>query len=139
MPQTRTDTGLRLLLLLASFVVICAGLKAASEIVVPVLAAMFVAIISVPPLQFLQRKGFPNWLAGSLVFTIVFLLVLIAGAFATRYAAEISSALPEYRTEIEERVDILVDEHGMVVEAHYCKDTADHLPIDRLVEFSKGN
>ena len=24
-------------------------------------------------------------------------------------------------------VDILIDEDGKVVEAHYCKDTADHL------------
>ena len=86
MSNSRTDTGLRLLLLLASFIVICAGLKAASEVVVPILAAMFVAIISIPPLQYLKRIGFPSWLAGSLVFTIVVLLVLIAGAFATRYA-----------------------------------------------------
>jgi hypothetical protein len=35
--------------------------------------------------------------------------------------------------------DILVDEHGKIIEAHYCKDTVDHLPIDRLIEFSKGN
>jgi AI-2 transport protein TqsA len=132
MPQTRTDTGLRLLLLLASFVVICAGLKTASEIVVPVLAAMFVAIISVPPLQFLQRKGFPNWLAGSLVFTIVFLLVLIAGAFATRYAAEISSALPEYRTEIEERVDTLVDDLRERARGFGLTILEPHAPLDAM-------
>jgi len=34
--------------------------------------------------------------------------------------------------------DILIDEHGKVVEAHYCKDTADHMPIDRMIAFSKG-
>ena len=33
--------------------------------------------------------------------------------------------------------DILIDEHGKIVEAHYCKDTADHLPIDRMIAFSK--
>ena len=36
-------------------------------------------------------------------------------------------------------VDILVNEDGKIVEAHYCKDTVAHLPIDRLIEFSKGN
>ena len=35
-------------------------------------------------------------------------------------------------------VDVLIDENGKVVEAHYCKDTVDHLPIDRLLEFAKG-
>ena len=36
-------------------------------------------------------------------------------------------------------VDVLIDEEGKVVEAHYCRDTVDHLPIDRLVSFAKGN
>ena len=31
------------------------------------------------------------------------------------------------------------DAEGKVVEAHYCRDTVDHLPIDRLVSFAKGN
>ena len=36
------------------------------------------------------------------------------------------------------RVAYLIDENGKVVDAHYCKDTVDHLPIDRLISFSKG-
>ena len=36
-------------------------------------------------------------------------------------------------------VDILIDEEGKVVESHYCKDTVDHLPIDRLISFAKGD
>ena len=35
-------------------------------------------------------------------------------------------------------VDILIDENGKVVNAHYCKDTVDHLPINQLIAFSKG-
>lgn len=35
-------------------------------------------------------------------------------------------------------VDVLIDENGKIVEAHYCKDTVDHLPIERLVEFAQG-
>lgn len=35
-------------------------------------------------------------------------------------------------------VDILIDENGKVVRAHYCKDTVDHIPIDELIAFSKG-
>lgn len=36
-------------------------------------------------------------------------------------------------------VDVLIDENGIVTEAHYCKDTVDHLPIDKLIDFSNGN
>ena len=35
-------------------------------------------------------------------------------------------------------VDILIDEDGKVVEAHYCKDTADHLPLEKMIAFSHG-
>ena len=35
-------------------------------------------------------------------------------------------------------VDVLIDEEGTVIEAHYCRDTVDHLPIDRLISFAKG-
>lgn len=33
-------------------------------------------------------------------------------------------------------VDILIDEEGKIVEAHYCKDTADHLPLEKMIAFS---
>ena len=33
-------------------------------------------------------------------------------------------------------VDVLIDEEGKVVEAHYCRDTVDHLPIDRPVSYT---
>ena len=36
-------------------------------------------------------------------------------------------------------VDVLIDEDGTVVEAHYCRDTVDHLPIDRLISFASGD
>ncbi|MEC8670731.1 MAG: hypothetical protein VXY11_05850, partial [Candidatus Thermoplasmatota archaeon] len=35
-------------------------------------------------------------------------------------------------------VDVLIGEDGKVVEAHYCRDTADHLPIDRFIQFANG-
>ena len=31
-----------------------------------------------------------------------------------------------------------IDEEGNVIEAHYCKDTADHIPLDRMIAFSNG-
>ena len=42
--------------------------------------------------------------------------------------------------EVEERCrhGVLIDENGKVVEAHYCKDTVDHMPIDRMIAFSNG-
>ena len=36
-------------------------------------------------------------------------------------------------------VDILIDENGKIVKAHYCKDTVSHLSIDTMIEFAQGN
>jgi len=33
--------------------------------------------------------------------------------------------------------DFLIDENGIVVEAYYGKDEGDHLPIEKVIEFSK--
>ena len=35
--------------------------------------------------------------------------------------------------------DILINEEGKVVEAHYCKDTVDHMPIEKMISFAQGN
>lgn len=54
---------------LAAFMIIVAGLKSASSIIVPILLSVFIATISAPIMFFLQNKGFPR--------SIAFLMVLI--------------------------------------------------------------
>ena len=51
------------LLILASFIIVVAGMKAASSILVPFFLAVFIAVICTPPLFWLQRKGVPKVLA----------------------------------------------------------------------------
>ena len=77
-----------------------------------------------------MEKSFVRFMWGAMRSPLTMLRATMRGYVPMTLSISKMSTLP---------VDILVDEHGMVVEAHYCKDTADHLPIDRLVEFSKGN
>jgi len=58
---------------MAAFVIVVAGMKAASPLVVPFLLAVFLAIICAPPLFWMQEKGIPEF-AGMLL-----LIVLIVG------------------------------------------------------------
>jgi len=53
----------KILVTIAAFVIVVAGMSAAKVILVPFLLAAFIAIISAPPLFWLQRKGLPTWLA----------------------------------------------------------------------------
>ena len=53
----------RLIVLIASSVVVVAGIKAAAVLVVPFLCAVFLAVLSLPLLRWLGRIGLPGSLA----------------------------------------------------------------------------
>lgn len=60
-PASR-HSGLRILFALAAFVIVVAGMRAAAELIVPFLLAMFLAILSALPLAWLRKRALPNWL-----------------------------------------------------------------------------
>ena len=79
--KERTSKAARFLIVAACFVIVVAGMRAASSILVPFLLSMFIAIICAPPLFWMQRKGVPNALAvlSILVGIIVIGLPLLLG------------------------------------------------------------
>ena len=48
------------LMILASFIIVVAGMRAASSILVPFFLAVFIAVICAPPFFWLQRKRVPK-------------------------------------------------------------------------------
>ena len=50
-----SDAGTRFLVGAASFVVVVAGLRAAQQLVVPFLLAVFLAVVSAPFMRWLRR------------------------------------------------------------------------------------
>ena len=75
------------------------------------------------------EKSFFRFMWGALRSPMTFLRASLNGYFPMTLSISKMSTIP---------VDILIGEDGKVVEAHYCKDTADHLPVDKLIRFSKG-
>ena len=57
------DPGAHYLLVVASVVVVIAGMKAAASVILPFFIAVFIAMISFPLLNWLQSKRVPNALA----------------------------------------------------------------------------
>jgi len=74
-------------------------------------------------------KSFSRFMWGAMRSPLTFMQATLKGYFPLTMSISKLSLIP---------VDVLIGEDGRVVEAHYCKDTADHLPIDRLIEFAKG-
>ena len=96
-------------LILAGFIIVIAGMKAASSILVPFFLAVFIAVICTPPLFWLQRKGVPKILA------LVVILVVILGVglfFATLIGSSLNDfliSLPDYQERLSKYVDTFVN------------------------------
>lgn len=92
-----SDRKLRLIMMLAMLVVILAGIKAASEIVVPFLLAVFLAIVLNPLVVLLERCRVPRALGVMLlVIAIVVLLLTFIGMLGSSLN-EFARSLPQYR------------------------------------------
>ena len=85
------------LLILASFVIVVAGMKAASPILVPFLLAVFIAVICAPPLFWLQRKGVPKVLALVLILVAILFVGALFGVLIGSSLNNFLSSLPGYQ------------------------------------------
>ncbi len=88
----------QILFTLACFVVVVAGLRAASQIIVPFLLATFISITCSAPLFWLRGKGIPTWLS---ILVIMFGIILIGFVIASLLGNSIddfSKNIPRYGT-----------------------------------------
>jgi len=60
-PPTRRINGLKLLSALASIVIVIGGLKLAADLLLPVILAFFLAVVSLPILRTLRKRGLPRF------------------------------------------------------------------------------
>ena len=116
--------GTKFLLASAAIIVIFAGLKASQSLIAPFLLAVFFAMILMPPLQWLKRKGLSDAVALISLSAIVFLfglgVILILGSSLTRFA----DRLPTYKekmtvgiTKFDDWVNSVMDRFDLVEEA----------------------
>src|SRR5512147_1931703 len=92
-----TKAKMPAILVLASFIIVVAGMKAASSILVPFFLAVFIAVICAPPLFWLQRKGVPKVLALVLILAAILLVGSLFGALIGPSLNDFLSSLPDYQ------------------------------------------
>jgi len=97
----------RALIILASFVVILAGIKAASSLVVPFLLAIFLAIVLAPPFVAMQKRGIPN----SVVLVVMVIGLGTFGVLAVTVMKssldQFTSSLPAYEIDLRNKLEAL--------------------------------
>jgi len=102
------------LLQLAALVVVVAALRAAESVLVPFMMALLLAVVSAPPLAWLEKRRVPEPLAATLVL-LANIAVLTAGASVVAGSAtEFGEAVPRYQA----RIDIIAVEATAWLRAH---------------------
>src|SRR5512136_2271630 len=85
------------LVLMASFIVIVAAMKAASSLLVPFFLAVFIAVICTPPLFWLQGKGVPKVLALLLILVTILAVGSLLGVLVGTSLNNFLHSLPQYQ------------------------------------------
>jgi predicted PurR-regulated permease PerM len=90
---------------LAGAVVVIAGLKAAQDLVVPFMLALFLAIIAAPGVSWLQRRRVPAPVAVLFVVIVMLAVLTVVGAVLGGSVNRFVASIPQYQA----RMDGLVE------------------------------
>ena len=98
----------RLLLTLAAFVLVVAGLRAATDILIPFLLSLFIAIIVTPLLNGLRGRGLPTWASIIIIIVIIVTLGFLVAVMVGSSLTDFSSSLPAYQQGLKAKtIDLL--------------------------------
>ncbi|MDR1924594.1 MAG: AI-2E family transporter [Planctomycetaceae bacterium] len=94
----------RFLVMVASVVVVSYGISAANKIIAPICLALFLTIILLVPLHWLQKKGCPKII--SLIIVIAFTIIVFVGISynVAKSLNYLVAASPEYRAKLEAKI-----------------------------------
>jgi len=86
---------------IAAFIIIVAGLKAATQLLVPFLLAVFIAVLCAPMMIWLRAKRVPSTLSVLLVVVLFFLIAATLGTVIGSSLSAFYQDLPEYEQKLQ--------------------------------------
>jgi len=92
----------------AAFVVIVAGMKSATVILVPFLLSAFIAVICAAPMFWLRKKGVPNGFSLLIVVTGIVAVLTLVAALIGQSVSSFSQDLPVYQEKIKSQTFALL-------------------------------
>ncbi|MDF2178822.1 AI-2E family transporter [Aliiglaciecola sp. CAU 1673] len=100
--EIKSSSSAKVLLIMASLVVILAGVKAASSVVVPFLLSIFIAMACNPLVNWAGRYKVPRWLAVMLVILLIVIFGFMLAGLVGQSMNEFSRDLPKYKQQLTE-------------------------------------
>ena len=99
-PSAALSAPARFLITAAAFVIVVAGMRAAVEIIIPFLLAVFLAIICTPALFWLKNRGISTPFAIIIVSLVIITAGLMIGTILTASIADFTNDLPKYTNQL---------------------------------------
>jgi predicted PurR-regulated permease PerM len=101
---------LKVLVTLACLVIVLAGVKTATNVIVPFLLSIFIAIICNPLVNLLMRFKFPRGLAITMVVVFIVILGFSLATLVGNSLNQLSALLPEYREQLKQHFTWLIEQ-----------------------------
>lgn len=106
-PSAGLSGPTRFLVTTAAFVIVVAGMRAAVEVIIPFLLAIFLAIICTPALYWLKKRGISTAIAILVLSFMIMLAGLLVGTILTRSIADFTSDWEVYTKQLNTNVQNL--------------------------------
>jgi len=107
--STKLLSASKIMLFLASFVVVVFGMREASAIITPVIIAFIVAILFTPLHTWLIDRGVPRWLALVIVMLIILLVVSGMVSITVVSITRFINRIPEYSDSLQGLINNMLD------------------------------
>jgi len=99
---------LKIMLFLACFVVIVFGMRAASDIITPIVIAFIISVLFIPLQRWLLDRNIPNWLTMLIVLLIILLVVSGLISISVVSITQFVNRIPQYSASLQGMVDDIV-------------------------------
>ncbi len=107
--QATWGPGARFLLVLASVVVVVAGLRAGAPILLPFFLALFLAILSLPIMLWLQHRGVPSPIAIVLAVLVDVAVLGVIVLLASQSVADFQDRAPLYAARLQNLFNVWIE------------------------------
>ena len=121
----KQKTGSAYFINTAAFIIVVAGMKAASSLLVPFLFALFISIICFPPFFWLQRRRVPKGIALLIIILGILILGFLFGALIGTSINQFTDNTPIYENILEEKTLSLV---------LWLSDKGVNIPSEQLIK-----
>ncbi|MFQ3197591.1 MAG: AI-2 transport protein TqsA [Paraglaciecola sp.] len=101
--QVKQSASLKVLLILASLVVVLAGIKSASSIVVPFLLSVFIAMACSPIISWANKYKIPKVVSVILVIVLIVVFGFMLAGLVGQSMTDFSENVPQYRQQLQEQ------------------------------------